>query len=363
MALGSVILVPVVNPESAVGLVRVAARLAAADGGSVVPVSVVSPESGSPGVDEARNLVVRAEAAATEVGVEAHGLVSVDSSIVAGVLDAAEERAATLVLMGWRGESTLSNVFGQLIDSVIGRSSIPLAVVRLDPRPYGRILLPVSDDHLVPAGSRGVELAARLVERLAAPARTPVWVLRTGHGDEPLPTSVTALGDRVHHDQRRIDLAVGTLARHDDLVVVPVAPTVSGLRAATTHVAWAAPDASLLVAVDVGPVPERGLEDAVSAAGAPPPRTAGATAAQERLHTVAIIARLDGGAPAPEVLEDVVGDVAGVEAETAEHPAELRARVRLRAPDANAALATVMTALHEAPEFQGAEIRYDLTPG
>lgn len=358
MALGSVILVPVVNPESAVGLVRVAALLAAADGGTVVPVSVVAPESGAHGVEEARDLVVRAEQTAADAGVGAHGLVAVDSSIVAGVLDAAEERGATLVLMGWRGESTLSNVFGQLIDSVIGRSSTPLAVVRLDPRPFGRILLPVSDDHLVPAGSRGVDLAVRLVERLANPARTPVWVLRTGEGDEPLPASVTALGDRVHHDRRRIDLAIGTLARSDDLVVVPVAPTVSGLRAATTHVAWAAPDVSLLVAVDVGPTPERGLEDAVSGAGTPPPRPAAPTG--EDVHTVALIARLDGGAPAPTVLREVLGDIGGVEAETGDHPAELRARVRLRAPDANAALAAVMTAVHEAPEFQGAEIRYDL---
>jgi hypothetical protein len=38
----------------------------------------------------------------------------------------------------------------------------------------------------------------------------------------------------------------------------------------------------------------------------------------------------------------------------------LRATVTVRAPSPNAALARVMTALHEASEFEGAELTYDL---
>lgn len=267
MALGRTVLVPVTNPQSAAGLLRLATGLVDRDG-IVVPFTVLPPGAPAADHDAAHELVLGAEKLAQRAGVEARGMVDVDRRVAASVLDAALECRATLVVMGWQGRSSHQNVFGRIIDSIAGRSSVPLAVARLATTPYRRLVLPFSDDHLASGG--GMSLAAEVTRRLHAATGSPLHLLRTGQGSSPLPPEVAALSKDVHRDRRRLDQAVGTVARGDDLVVVPVAPTVSGLRTATTHVAWAAPEASLLVVVDVGTQPAReDLAEAVERAGDP----------------------------------------------------------------------------------------------
>lgn len=241
--LGRAIVLPVRNPASTAGLVRLAARVAARESGTVVPVRVVAPSAGRAERAEAHEMVVAAEQQAQAAGVAARGIVCTHTSVASGVLEAAVERQASLVVMGWRGDSTVHNVFGEIIDSIVGRSCIPLAVARLPDGPYGRVLQAVSDDHLLPAGERGLRLAATLADTLADDG---VIVLRAGDGWRTLPACLD--GRPVYTDPRRIDLAVGTAVSAGDLVVTSVAPTTSGLRAATTHIAWAAPEAGLLVA-------------------------------------------------------------------------------------------------------------------
>ena len=361
MAIGDAVLVPLINPASALGLMRLGALLAKADGGRVIPVTVVAAGSDDAAIDAARELVLKAEAVSRSLGVPAQGVVAIDDAVATGVLDAAEEQEATLALIGWRGQSTNQNVFGELIDSIVGRSAIPLAIVRQTDRPIRRLLLPVSDDHLLPSGNRGVELAADLVRRLHDGTQAPVMVLRTGEARRPLPPSVLRLSDRVHHDTRRVDAAVSVAATRDDCIVVPVAPIISGLRTATTHVAWAAPDAAIVVAVDVGPPPKKSLVTAVRRAGQPRPGgEPEAPEGQATLHPVAVTVCF----PQPtdvglDVLADLLGRLGSVW-ECAERGGELEVTVAVAAADAHSALSTVMIALHESPLVQGAEIRYEL---
>ncbi|MEX0659509.1 MAG: universal stress protein [Egibacteraceae bacterium] len=359
MAFGSTILVPVTHPKSAVTLLRLAASLVDPDG-LVVPVTVLAPDARASARKAAHDLVVNAEATAREAGVEARGMVDIDASVANGVLDTARECGATLVLIGWQGRSSHQNVFGSLIDSIAGRSAVPLAVARLGEKAFTGLLLPVSDDHLASTAAGGVRLAAGLTRRLHEVTGVPVRVLRSGAGIPELPPEMTALSDRVHHDPRRLDLAVGAAARADDLVVVPVAATVSGLRTATTHVAWAAPDASLLIAVDVGPVPTENLATAVSSAGSPSP-------AEEPIgisttHRVRVTACLTADIDRSEVLAAAlwaVGDVTLLEPWHDERGRMcVEADVATQATDTNSALGTVMEALHHAPGFDGAEISY-----
>ena len=362
-ALGRSVLVPVANPASMRPLLACAARLAVDDGGTVELLTVLSPDASDDDRERARFGLEAAERAASELGVTANGRVVETRDVAKGVLDAIQEVRASLVLMGWRGSSSTTDVFGRLIDHVVGRSSVPLAVVRLGTTPFRRVLLPVSADHLLPGGESGVCLAAQLAERLSGGASEPMTVLRTGPREVELPADVVRLGDRVHHDPRRTDQAVAAFARPEDLIVAAVAPTVSGLRAATTHLAWAAPDATLLVAVDVGKTRETGLAGAVEAAGSPAPHR---SERSPRLVRIVVTVRL------PEHLDatsDVVDHVLRSAGETEHVMAwwpqgdprpHVRATVTVSAPTVNAAISAVMVAVHDAPSLRGAEISYDV---
>jgi nucleotide-binding universal stress UspA family protein len=365
-AVGRRVLVPVANPASIPPLLTIAARLAAADGGSVVAVTSVRRHATADERAHAWQTVASAEAFGSELGVEVVGRVVDGDHVAEAVLRSVEDEGASLALMGWRGRSSTSDVFGTLIDTIVGRSTVPLAVVRLGTRPFRRVLLPVSADHLLPGGDRGLCLAVQLADRLATTCPDPTTVLRTGTREVELPPQIVQLGDRVHHDPRRTDQAVGAFARAEDLVVAAVAPTVTGLRAATTHLAWAAPDATLLVAVDVGRPREVGLDRAVDAAGAPappPPRHG------ERDVRIVVTVRLPGAAEtSTDELDHVLRGAGRTDHLMAWWPAgdphpHVRATVTVRAPSVNAAIAAVMIAVHEAPAFRGAEISYDVDRG
>ena len=362
MPLGRRVLVPVANPASVGPLLALTTRLMDDPDGLVVPVTVVGHRAEPDEVEQAHEGIAQAERVVTERGGAARGRVVRAGHPVEGVLEAIRREEATLVVMGWRGRSSTSSVFGQMIDSVVGRSSVPLAVVRLGTAAFEHVLLPVSPDHLLPGGGRGIDLAAELAHRLSHGAPKPTTVLRTGRSDAPLPSTVADLGDRVHHDPRRIHQAVAAAAGPEDLVLAAVAPTVSGLRAATTHLAWAAPDATLLVAVDVGPT-ERGIVEAVDCAGRPGPPPPAPPHDEIR---VIVTARLpDDVAVGPDDLRRVLqgaGETAQLMAwwPTVDTRPHVRATVTVRGTDANAALSRVMVALHEAPEFSGSEITYDL---
>ncbi len=364
--LGTRIVVPVANPTSVRPLLACAAHIARSDGGTVEVITVLHPDAPADEQAHAWSGLSLAEEIARDLGVTARGRVVTAQRAADGVLRALDELGATLVLMGWRGSSSTTDVFGTLIDQIVGRSSTPLAIVRLGTDQAQRVLLPVSDDHLLPGGESGLELAADLAHRFSQAYDEPATVLRTGAREPALPPQVMALGDRVHHDPRRTHQAVAAFARPDHLVIATVAPTVSGLRAATTHLAWAAPDATLLVAIDTGPSRETGLVDAVEAAGSPAPRTV-----PDDQHPVRIVvtARLpDDRAVTPDHLDRVLRSAGDTDHLMAWWPAgdprpHVRATVTVTASGVNAAIAAVMVAVHEAPELRGAEISYDVDRG
>jgi hypothetical protein len=368
--LGRAIVVPVVNPASVRPLLVCAAQVAAAGGGRVFPLTVVPQHADADVRAHAWNGVADAESTARELGVEAQGVVVEADDVVAGTLRAVKEHDASLVLMGWRGRSSTSNVFGELIDSLVGRSSVPLAIVRLGAVPVRRVVLPVHADHLLPGGDRGLALAVEVARRIGANCPEPTTVLRTGPSEITLPPEIAALGDRVHHDPRRNDRAVGAIARPSDVVVAAVAPTVSGLRSATTHLAWAAPDATLLVAVDVGPTAEEGLAEAAGAAAAPAPVKRAGSARQVRIVVTARLPEAAEGvdAPTPEDLDRILRGAGSTQQLMAWWPAgdtrpHVRATVTVTATSVNAAISAVMVAVHEAPDLRGAEITYDVDRG
>lgn len=356
------ILVPVANPASAPQLLRYAAALAG-PGGRVHLVTIVPPAATPDDHAHAWRGLTAAEELAADLGATVRGQVRSSPSAGSGVLEAIAEDDPALVLIGWRGTTSASDVFGRLIDHVVGRSSVPLAVVRLGAAPVDRIVVPVSAEHLLPGGAGSLSLAADLTRRIRAATGHATTVLRTGPRRGELPGDIRDLSDRIHHDPRRTHKAVEAFHRDRDLLIAPVAPTASGLRAATTHLAWAAPEATLLVAVDVGPVPTEGLAEAVTDAGRPAPRRSLPPSSRQRIVvTVRLPTTLT---TTPESLETLLRPVGEVELVMSWWPAEddrvhVGATVTVLTEGPNRALAAVMTALHETPQLRGAEISYEL---
>lgn len=361
--LGTNVLVPVANPASVTPLVTIARQIAAPDRGAVHLVTVLRPEAPADEHAYAWQGLADAETRHGDRDVQVRGRVVHDSDPVSGVVQSMRDTSASLVIMGWRGTSSTTDIFGHLIDRIVGHSTAPLAIVRHGTVTPRRLLIPVSDDHLLPGGQAGVDLAAALALRLSGDFDEPATVLKTGAQDPQLPESVMSLSDRVHHDGRRTHAAVGAFARADDMIVAPVAPTVSGLRAATTHLAWAAPDATLVVAIDVGLRQEAGLDEAVQDAGQPaPPKPV----EPERQIRIAVTVRLpEDGQVTTEMLERVLRSVGSTDRVMAWWPAHdsrahVRATVTVEAAGSNAAIARVMTTIHDADELRGTEISYDV---
>ena len=359
------VLVPVANPASIGPLLGHAAALAGPHG-TVHLLTLLGPNADADDHAHAEQGLEEVRRVADLLGVNVRGEVRTAADPASGVLTAIAETTPALVVMGWRGQSSNTDIFGRLIDHVVGRSSVPLAVVRLGLQPPTRLLFPVSEEHLLPGGTGSLALAIDLAQRIREHSEFPSTVLRTGARTGELPESVQRLGDRVHHDPRRAHKAVEAFARPDDLIVAAVAPTASGLRAATTHLAWAAPEATLMVAVDVGPTKNKGIVDAVADAGRPAPERSDPPA--EEVRIVVTIRLPEEDTLTPERAEEVLRRVGDTELVMSWWPASddrahIGATVVVHSGGVNAAMARVMTAMHDAPDLQGAEITYELDRG
>jgi hypothetical protein len=367
VSLGRLVLVPLASPETAPWLGGLAGMLAGDDGGTVVAVSVLPPRAGTVAVAEAKGAVDRAADAAREHGVDARGIVISAREVPTAVLDAVDEHDASLVLMGWQGRSTANNVFGELIDSVMGRSTVPLAVVRPSPTPVDRVLLPIADDHLLPGGERGLSLAAFLADRLHRATGSNLVVLRSGPGEDPLPEDVRKLAAPTIRTEGAVAEAARHVARAGDLVVTSVAPTGEGLRNATTHLAWATPASWQVVAIDVGPPTEVDVVSAVEGAGMV--IEPAAVAAEEVPHVVEVTVTVEGPADDPwasvENAVRLVGTVTSHQRHVdGEGQLVNRGLVEIIAPNPGTALSAIMLELDDARWGIGpAQISYRLVEG
>jgi hypothetical protein len=363
VAIGARILVPVARPASLDALLPVAAAMAAADDGHVVPLTVVPPRAPSGDVRAAADLATEAERRLRAEGVSTSGVVAEARSVPAGVRMVVASEGGTLVVMGWRGLADTSQAFDATVDDVVGRSSVPLLVVRPSPRPpSSRVVLPLTAHHVVPAGRGGLDLATTLARRLASARGLGVSLLWAGDDTPAVPDDVQALSDRLHHDPRRLDLAVGAMAQPGDVVITAVAPTTAGLREVTTHVTAATPDATLVVAIDPGPRRTRGLGAAV--ADAVPVVLDRDAAPAEHVVTVAIAPPAGATLSRRRLVRALthLGTVSDVDVQwrAATGAQRLRVQVRLLATGTTTALGDVMSALHEAPDLAGASLHYDV---
>jgi glucosyl-3-phosphoglycerate synthase len=189
-ALPSRVLIPVANPDTAEELVRVGAALMDRKDGILTVLGIVEVPEGTPLSDgatrarQARRLLQRVLDFAPD-GTTIHPIVRIGRRAAEGVLEAATELDADLIVFGWGGKPTQPKpgaeapVFSSTIDEVVRDSPCDIAVVKQGgPSEVQSILVPVR-------GGPHAELALRFADALARQNGARIKVLHL------MPTGVT----------------------------------------------------------------------------------------------------------------------------------------------------------------------------
>jgi glucosyl-3-phosphoglycerate synthase len=177
------ILVPQAALHEAAGLIEVASALmpllSEAERGRVVALGVVEiPEElalteGAVPARMHRQLLGRLSRLRMSPAVELRTTVRVSRQIWQGIVEAAEEEGADLILLGWKGWTASQDaIFSRTIDQAVKNAPCDIAVVsRLNPANCKRVLVPVR-------GGPHAALALRLAVALAERADGQVSALR-----------------------------------------------------------------------------------------------------------------------------------------------------------------------------------------
>ncbi len=169
--LPSRVLIPVANPLTAEELIRIGAALMDERTGELTALGIVEVPEGMPLSEgatrarQARRLLQRVLDYAPE-GTVIHPLVRIGRHAAAGIVEAAAEQEADLMIFGWGGKSgghrePGASVISPTIDEVVRESPCDIAVVKQrGARDIRRILVPVR-------GGPHAELALRMADALA----------------------------------------------------------------------------------------------------------------------------------------------------------------------------------------------------
>jgi Kef-type K+ transport system membrane component KefB/nucleotide-binding universal stress UspA family protein len=127
------ILVSVANPETQEHLIELANILARTVKGRIFPLHIIPRRHGECYWEEGRlDLLTEAENLDEPEG-EIQPVCRVDTSISEGILSAAIENHASMIIMGWRGERAFrESIFGGIIDQVLVNTELPVMVGRVD---------------------------------------------------------------------------------------------------------------------------------------------------------------------------------------------------------------------------------------
>ena len=170
------VLVPVANPSNENNLLNLALILAKAVDGTLLPLHVLCDIRASRVNVEAINQQMQLLAAAEEIAHSANAIVEtigkVDDTVARGIVRAAIERKASLIVCGWKGFSSYQqNLFGGVIDNLAAKAIIPVLIARFT-QPIAntaRIFLAVTKKQaLSPEFSSTIDVAKVLASELKA---------------------------------------------------------------------------------------------------------------------------------------------------------------------------------------------------
>ncbi len=171
------ILVPLHNPDHVEPLMDLAAPIAKANAGELIVLGVVDLPQNTPihegmrFVHHKTPLLKEAVNYGQKIGVPVRTSLQIAHRVSDGIIAAAEQQKASLVLMGWKGwTSTRDRIFGEVTDRVVRHAPCDLITVKLK----GTLKL---DSVLIPtAGGPHASLAAEYVGSLQQAYDTTVAV-------------------------------------------------------------------------------------------------------------------------------------------------------------------------------------------
>lgn len=245
--LGTTVVVPVRDPDHAPALVEVAAVLAQADSGVVVPLTVLNFDAGPSEVEDLREqLTEHAEAVALANGADFRAAVRIDVTPSAGMLHTVVESGASSILLGWKGYAVRrTSYFGEDTDAILTLSPVPVVVCRPGEPAPSRVVLSVIEQDLTAAGRPTMQLCALIAGRLARHCDVPLQVLSR----QPKDDIVDTLGDigEPITDDRPSTRSLADLTVPGDIVIAGVPPLRAGLGRRASRLAHALPSRTLLM--------------------------------------------------------------------------------------------------------------------
>ncbi|WP_026732623.1 cation:proton antiporter domain-containing protein [Fischerella sp. PCC 9605] len=176
------VLVPVANPNTEDNLLNLAIILTKHGNGTLLPLHVIiSDKNGFVAVaakTQQKRLLEVAETLAHAAVTSVEPIGRIDDSIDLGILRAAQERDASLVICGWKGYSTYrENFFGSVIDNIVRRSTVPVLITRFS-QPIEntqRVFLALSDRKI---SANALRQTLGLTKILSEALKSPVQVMQ-----------------------------------------------------------------------------------------------------------------------------------------------------------------------------------------
>lgn len=152
------ILVPIVNPNTQQHLIGLGAILARSQQGKLLALHVAIESHGRvEQLNQQRELLERVAETLSDPEVELELIRRVDESAAHGIIHSAIEHNATLILMGWRGHSTIrESAMGTVLDEVIWESDLPVLVGRITTplNSIRRVVMALPSESLSPGAVR-----------------------------------------------------------------------------------------------------------------------------------------------------------------------------------------------------------------
>ncbi len=172
------ILVPIANPQTQEYLVTLGGLLATAHHGELMVLNVAR-ESNARVVDlnVQRELLAKVPTILDDPEVNLRLLPRVDSSYSKGILHAAMENDASIILIGWRGKATLQqSLMGTILDEVIWGSHLPVLIGKLSIpiNSIQRVVVVIPSDSLL---SVTIGRTLELVKTLSKAVNVPMVML------------------------------------------------------------------------------------------------------------------------------------------------------------------------------------------
>jgi len=172
------ILVPIANPKTQEHLITLADILSRISKGILLPLHVAQEVNRRVvGLEHQQQLLERVPEILSDPETQIQPVRRVDASIARGILHAAIENEASLIVMGWRGKPTFrQSIFGTVLDEVVWHATVPVMV--------GRLITPINAMRrvvlVVPPNSLGAGLAGKTLEIVTTVAQAinvPLLVL------------------------------------------------------------------------------------------------------------------------------------------------------------------------------------------